>query len=284
MVEWLWCLVYPFQFEFMCYALLSAWLVSVPSAMFSCLLVLRGWSLIGDAIGHAVLPGIVVAYLLSLPFWVGAFIAAMVFSLATWFIQLNSTIKPDTIVGVVFSGMFGLGIVLVVSVRSNMDLGHIFFGDSMGVSSSDLARMLYVAVALVLFMVCKRKDLLICAFDSIHASSLGLSVFLVNCCLLCALSCSIVLSVEVVGSVLAVALLVMPGATAVLLSQSFDRMLLIAVLVAFFASIIGSYISFYLDAALGPSIVLCMTLIFLVAFSSSKICLGVRDRRSPHCE
>jgi manganese/iron transport system permease protein len=259
----------PFQFEFMRHALLISVLVAVPAALLSCFLVLKGWSLMGDAISHALLPGIVIAYIVGLPLAVGAFLAGMVCALATGYLKENSRIKQDTVMGVVFSGMFGLGIVLYTKIQSDVHLDHILFGDMLGVGWPDIVETGVIATAVVGIIAVRWRDLLLHAFDPAQAKAIGLGVRLLHYGLLAILSLTIVGALKAVGIILAIALLIAPGAIAFLVTRTFGAMLVVSVVIAVLSSFVGVYASFFLDSAPAPTIVLLMTLVFIAAFFAS---------------
>ena len=264
-------LLLPFQFPFMQQAFAIALLVAVPSALLSCFLVLKGWSLMGDAVSHAVLPGVVLAYIAGIPLAIGAFAAGMFCALATGYLKENSRIKEDTVMGVVFSGMFGLGIVLYTKIQTEVHLDHILFGDMLGVSWSDVAETGVIALACVAAIMIFRRDLLLHAFDAQHAQAIGLPVRLLHYGLLSVLSLTIVGALKAVGIILAIALLISPGAIAFLLTTRFERMLAVSVIVAVAASLAGIYLSFFLDSAPAPTIVLLLSGTFVVAFLVSRL-------------
>lgn len=263
-------LALPFAFPFMQHAFIIAVLVAAPMALLSCFLVLKGWSLMGDAISHAVLPGVVLAYILGLPFGIGAFAAGMTCALATGFLKENSRIKEDTVIGVVFSGMFGLGIVLYTKVRSSVHLDHILFGDMLGVGWRDIAESAVIAAVVCTAIAVSRRDLLLHAFDPQHARAIGLPVRLLHYGLLSLLSLTIVGALKAVGIILAISLLIAPGAVAFLVTRRFESMLLVALAMAIGASFAGVYLSFFIDSAPAPTIVLLMTLVFIAAFFASR--------------
>lgn len=256
----------PFQFEFMRYALAISVLIAIPTALLSCFLVLKGWSLMGDAISHAVLPGVVVAYIIGIPFGFGAFVAGMSCALATGYLTENSRIKQDTVMGIVFSGMFGLGLVLYVAIRSTVHLDHILFGDMLGITLSDLVETAVIAALTAGILLVKWRDFLLHAFDPAQARAVGLPVRLLHYGLLCLISLTIVGVLKAVGIILAIAMLIAPGAIAFLLTRKFSTMMLLAAAIAVFASFFGVYLSFFIDSAPAPTIVLLMTVIFLAAF------------------
>ncbi|MFB9224828.1 metal ABC transporter permease [Paracoccus cavernae] len=256
----------PFQFPFMQNAFLIAVIVSVPTALLSCFLVLKGWALMGDAVSHAVLPGVVLAYIFGFPLLLGAFGAGMVTALATGFLSDNSRVKQDTVMGVVFSGMFGLGIVLYTSITSDVHLDHILFGNMLGVGPEDLRTALWIAVPVTAALLLKWKDLMLHAFDPTQARASGLAVGVLHYGLLTILSLTIVATMSATGLILAVGLLIAPGAIAFLLVRSFGRMMVVAVAVCMGAMLAGVYASFYLDSAPAPTIVLILSAIFVAAF------------------
>ena len=271
-------LVQPFQFAFMRDALMISVLVAVPAALLSCFLVLKGWSLMGDAIAHAILPGVVIAYILAIPLAIGAFAAGMTCALLTGFLKENSRIKQDTVMGVVFSGMFGLGIVLYTKVQSDVHLDHILFGDMLGVGPADLVESGVIALVVTAIIAVKWRDLLLHAFDPAQARTIGLPVRLLHYGLLSILSLTIVGALKAVGIILAIGMLIAPGAIAFLITRSFGTMLVAAVLIAAGASFAGVYLSFFIDSAPAPTIILLMTGLFVVALvvSSRRIARAQR--------
>jgi manganese/iron transport system permease protein len=262
-------LTQPFQFAFMNNAFLIMAIISVPTALLSCYLVLKGWSLMGDAISHAVLPGVVLAYLIHIPLIIGAFCAGMFCALATGFLKENSRVKQDTVMGIVFSGMFGLGIVMYTKISTDVHLDHILFGNMLGVGIEDLWTAGLIAVAVSAVIITKRRDLMLHAFDPIQAQAVGLPVRALHYGLLTMMSLTIVATLTAVGIILSIGLLIAPGAIAFLVTKRFDRMLVVAVAVTFVSGLSGVYISFYLDSAPAPTVILIMTSILIAAFIHS---------------
>jgi manganese/iron transport system permease protein len=256
----------PFRFAFMQNAFLISLIVSVPTALLSCFLVLKGWALMGDAISHAILPGIVLAHVLGAPLILGAFAAGMFTAVATGFLAGNSRVKQDTVMGVVFSGMFGLGIVLYVSIDTGVHLDHILFGNMLGVDRSELLQTGLISVGVVLILVLKWKDWLLHAFDPLQARAAGLWVGWLHYGLLALISLTIVTTLTAAGLILAIALLIAPGAIAFLLVRRFQTMLWVAVLICMGSMLLGTYTSFFLDSAPAPTIVLVLTAVFIAAF------------------
>jgi len=258
-------LILPFQFEFMQNAFLIALIVSIPSALLSCFLVMKGWALMGDAVSHAVLPGIVFAYIIGAPLILGAFIAGIGCSLATGYLSNNCRVKQDSIMGVVFSGMFGLGIVLYVSVETNAHLDHILFGNILGVEQHELWTTGIISFGVSVVLILKWKDWLLHSFDPVQARTSGLNVNLLHFGMLTALSLTIIAILSAAGLILAIGLVIAPGATAFLLVRKFSMMLCLSTVICIFSMMFGTYISFFLDSAPAPTIVLVMTIIFLAA-------------------
>lgn len=258
-------LVLPFQFPFMQNAFLIAAIVAVPTALLSCFLVLKGWALMGDAISHAVLPGIVLAYIFGFPLILGAFAAGMFSSIATGYLAENSRVKQDTVMGVVFSGMFALGIVIYVWLPTNMHLDHVLFGNMQGVGPQDLWTAGLISAVVTLGLGLKWRDFMLHAFDPAQARTSGLRVNLLHYGLLAALSLCIVATLTATGLILAIGLLIAPGAIAFLLVRSFGKMLVVAVVTCLLAMLGGVYASFFLDSAPAPTIILVLTAVFLLA-------------------
>jgi manganese/iron transport system permease protein len=256
----------PLSYPFMQRALVVSLLVAAVCAVLSCYLVLKGWSLMGDAISHAVLPGIVIAYVVGLPLAVGAFAAGLSCALLTGYLKENSRVKEDTVMGIVFSGMFGLGLVLFTKIETDQHLNHILFGNVLGVTLRDLAETAVIAGGTLLIVLLKRRDLLLYCFDPNQARAIGLPVRVLHYGLLILLSLTIVSALKAVGIILVIAMLIAPGATAYLLTDRFERMLLIAVAVAMGSSALGTLISFHIDAATGAAIVLVQAAVFVAAF------------------
>jgi manganese/iron transport system permease protein len=264
-------LLLPFQFAFMNNAFLIMAIVAVPTSLLSCFLVLKGWSLMGDAISHAVLPGVVIAYIIGIPLIIGAFAAGMFCAFATGFLSENSRVKQDTVMGIVFSGMFGFGIVLYTKITTDVHLDHILFGNMLGVGAADLWTAGLIAALVGVVAVAKRRDLLLHAFDPVQAQAVGLHVNWLHYGLLSMISLTIVATLTAVGIILSIGLLIAPGAIAFLLTNQFKRMLPIAVGITVFSGILGVYLSFFIDSAPAPTVILILTIIFIGAFIRSNL-------------
>lgn len=264
-------LLLPFQFPFMHGAFYIAVLIGPPTALLSCFLVLKGWSLMGDAVAHAVLPGVVLAYIVGLPLIVGAFVAGMICSLLTGYLDANSRVRQDTVMGVVFSGMFGLGLVLYTKIETNVHLDHILFGNMLGVTSDDLWTSGIIGVLVCAALLTRWKDLLLNAFDPAQARAIGLPTQLLHYGLLVVLSLTIVATLKAVGLILAIGLLIAPGAIAFLVTREFKHMLAVSVAVSTLSLLGGVYLSFWLGSDAGPTVILVLTALFIVAFISRMI-------------
>ena len=256
----------PLTHDFMRRALMVSSLVGGVCGLLSCYMTLKGWALMGDAVSHAVMPGVVVAYALGLPFSLGAFVFGVGSVALIGFIKQKSRIKEDTVIGLVFTGFFALGIVLVSKIKSNIDLMQILFGSPLGISQSDVKQTLIISFIVIFILLLFRKDLMLYCFDAKHARSIGINTGIIHYLLLTLLSLSAVVGLQTVGIILVVAMLITPGATAYLLTDRFDRMTILAVISSSFSSILGVYISYWSDIETGGSIVLVQTLIFLIAF------------------
>ncbi|MBB6119931.1 metal ABC transporter permease [Nocardiopsis algeriensis] len=270
----------PLQFEFVQRALLVSVVAGAVCAVLSCWMTLVGWSLMGDAVSHAVLPGVVLSYMFGLPFALGALVFGAGSVALIGAVNRTSRVKEDAVIGVVFTAMFALGLVMISRVPSQTDLGHILFGNVLGVSDSDIWQVLILAGVVLAAVWYKHRDLTLYAFDPVHAHSLGISPRLLETLLLGLLSVTVVVALQAVGIILVVAMVVVPGATAYLLTDRFERMLLISVAVAVAAAVTGVLASFHLDVSTGGSIVLAQAAAFALAylFSPSH---GLLRRRAP---
>ncbi|WP_193211602.1 metal ABC transporter permease [Luteolibacter marinus] len=252
----------PLHYEFMRDALLVGLVVSTMCAVLSCFLVLKGWSLMGDAVSHAVLPGIVIAYWAAVPLAVGAFLAGLFCAVSSGFIKQNSRIKEDAAMGVVFTGLFAFGLVLFSKTESDMHLDHILVGNILGVTKSQLWQTLGLGGLILAVTLTLRRDLLLICFDPGQARVMALPDKFLNYLLLALLSLAIVASLQAVGIILVVAMLVTPGSIAQLWTDRFDRMLLVAVAAAAGSTLAGIFTSFHIAGDTGACIVLVQALLF----------------------
>ncbi len=259
-------IVEPFLFAFMQRALLTAMLVGGVCGILSCFVVLKRWSLLGDAISHAVLPGVALAYLLGWPLFVGAFITGTLTSLGIGVIERNTRIKEDTAMGIMFTGSFALGIVIISQIATSTHLIHILFGNVLGVRIPALLLTLLCSVITVATIGLYYKEFHLYTFDPIQAKTIGMNTTLIHYGLMLLLTITIVSSLETVGIILVVAMLITPGATAYLLANSLTRMMMIATFCGIFSAVIGLYLSFIYNVSSGGSIVLVSTMLFTLAF------------------
>jgi len=256
----------PLQHAFMQRALLVSMLVASVCGLLSCYMTLKGWALMGDAVSHAVMPGVVIAYALNLPFALGAFVFGVGSVAVIGYIKQMTRIKEDTVIGLVFTGFFAFGLILVSKVRSSIDLTHILFGNVLGISPADIQQTLWICALVLAVLLLLRRDLILFCFDPTHARSMGIHTGVLHYLLLAVLSLAAVAGLQTVGIILVVAMLVTPGATAHLLTDRFDRMTWIAVGSAMLSSVIGIYWSYWMDASTGGCIVVVQTLLFLISF------------------
>ena len=252
----------PLQYEFMVRALVTTVIAAIVCALLSCWLVLVGWSLMGDAVSHAVLPGVVIAYVLGAPFALGALVFGLLAVALIGAIRGTSRVKEDAAIGIVFTTLFALGLVLISVTPSQTDLNHIIFGNILGVSAGDLTQVVILAAVAFAVLIVKRRDLTLYAFDPTHAFALGLSPRLLGALLLGVLALTAVVALQVVGVVLVVAMLIIPGATAQLLTDRFGRMLVIAPALSAVCSVAGIYLSYWLDASPGGLVVVVQGSVF----------------------
>lgn len=256
----------PFAYGFMWKAILGGGAVGALCGFLSCFVTLKGWSLLGDALSHAVVPGVALASLLGAPFAVGAFFSGILAVVSIGFVERNSYLKNDAVIGVVFTTFFAAGLFIISVFPSNLRLKTILFGNLLGISDADLWQVAVVGVICLVVILCKWKDLLLYCFDPSHARSIGLNVRVLHLLLLSLLSLAAVAALQAVGALLVVAMLITPGATAFLLTDRFGRMLIIAPLLGAGATMAGAYASFFLDGSTGGAIVALQTLLFLMAF------------------
>lgn len=258
-------LVEPFTFPFMQRALFVALVVASTCAVLSCFLVLKGWSLMGDAVSHAVLPGIVLAHVVGVPLSLGAFAAGLLCAMGTGYIKANSRVKEDTVLGIVFAGLFALGLLLFVKVETDQHLLHILFGNLLGTTRDEMLVLLAIALPALLVIIAMQRTLLLFVFDPVQARTIGLPVYALNLLLLSLLAATAVAALKAVGVILVVAMLVTPGAIGMLVARRFSTMLLVAWAAAALASLAGVMLSFHLDLPTGPLIVVIQFALFLMA-------------------
>ena len=256
----------PFTYGYMTSAMLVSALVGAVCAFLSCFLMLKGWSLIGDALSHSVVPGVAGAYLLGLPLALGAFLSGGLAAAAMLFLSDRSGLKVDVVIGLIFTGFFGLGLFLVSINPIAVDLQTITMGNILAISESETRQLAVIGLVSMVILTLKWRDLMVVFFDESHARSIGLRAGLLKGLFFTLLSACVVAAMQTVGAFLVVALVVTPGATAYLLCDRFGRLIVTAVVIGAVTSFVGAYISFFLNGATGGVIVVFQTLIFLAAF------------------
>lgn len=261
----------PLSHAFMQHALLSSVVVGAVCAVLSCYVVLKGWSLMGDAISHAVFPGVIVAVWVGLPMSLGAFVAGLFCAISVGFLKNNTRIKEDTLMGIVFAGMFAVGLVMFTKIDTDQHLKHILFGNLLGISREMLIQTMIICGAILGAVLLRGRDLLLYCFDPSHARVAGLSPKVLHYGLLILLSATIVVAMQAVGVILVVAMLISPGITAFVLCRRFHTMLAVAVVSSCLTSFLGVILSFHLDSATGATIVLLQAMTFVLAVIISKI-------------
>jgi manganese/iron transport system permease protein len=260
-------LLTPFAYEFMLRGFLASLMVGVLCAVIGCYVVLRSMAFMGDAMAHAILPGVAIAYLLKGDLLIGALVAAILVALGIGFLSRQGTLKEDTAIGILFAGALSLGVALISTIKTYaLDLTHILFGNVLGVSVSDLWLTALLGVIVVATIVLLYKEFLVISFDPMLAATMRLPAELLRNLMLILLALTIVVSLQTVGVGLVAAMLVTPGATAFLLTRRLPTMMVIAALIGAFSSIAGLYVSFYVNVASGAAVVLIATAIFLLAF------------------
>lgn len=252
----------PLSYDFMVRALATSLIAATVCAVLSCWLVLIGWSLMGDAVSHAVFPGVVLSYILGIPYAIGAVVFGFLAVALIGTVRDTSRVKEDAAIGIVFTTLFALGLVLISVTPSHVDLNHIIFGNLLGVSRADLIQVAILGAVVVTVLLVKRRDLTLFAFDPVHAHAIGLNPKLLGAGLLALLALTSVVALQAVGVILVVAMLIIPGATAYLLTDRFSSMLIIAPLMASVCAGVGIFASYYFDTASGGMVVLTQGVVF----------------------
>lgn len=259
-------LIEPFTYEYMLNAMWVSALVGGVCAFLSCYLMLKGWSLIGDALSHSIVPGVAGAYMLGLPFSVGAFFSGGLAAAAMLFLNQRTRLKEDAIIGLIFSSFFGLGLFMVSLSPTSVNVQTIVLGNILAITPEDTLQLAVIGFVSLAILLVKWKDLMVTFFDETHARSIGLNPTALKIMFFTLLSASTVAALQTVGAFLVICMVVTPGATAYLLTDRFPRLLAIAVVIGAATSFVGAYASYFLDGATGGIIVVLQTLLFLVAF------------------
>jgi manganese/iron transport system permease protein len=259
-------LLEPFAYEYMRTALWVCALIGAVCGLLSGFVTLKGWSLLGDALSHAVVPGVALAYLAGLPFALGAFTSGLLAAAAMAFIKIKTPVREDAVIGVVFTAFFAFGLLLISLFPATLDLKSIIFGNILAIAPEDVAQLLGLSLVCLVILALKWRDLLLFSFDPDQARALGLPVRRLHFTLLLLLSATTVAALQAVGAILVVAMLITPGATAYLLTDRFGKMLWLGAALGAVTAFLGAYASYFLDGATGGCIVLLQTLVFAVVF------------------
>lgn len=259
-------LLAPFGYDYMVRAIWVSGLVGATCAFLSAYLMLRGWSLMGDALAHAIVPGVAAAYALAIPFAIGAFIAGFLAALGMWFVRQKTRLREDAVIGIVFTSFFAAGLLIVSLYPTSVNVQSIVLGNILGISDEDAVQVVIIAVVTLTILALKWRDLMVVFFDAQHARNVGLNPTALTLLFFTLLSASTVAALQTVGACLVIAMVVTPGATAYLLTDRFERLLVLSVAIGAGTSVVGAYLSFFLDGATGGVIVVLQTLIFLAAF------------------
>ena len=259
-------LMVPFGYDYMLKAMWVSALVGAVCAFLSAYLMLKGWSLMGDALGHSIVPGVAAAYIIGAPFAVGAFFAGILASLGMTFVKQHSRLREDAIIGLVFTTLFALGLLMASLWPSSVSIQTIVLGNILAISDGDAMQVAIIAAVSFAIMVFIWKDLMVTFFDETHAKSIGINAGLLKIVFFTLLSAFTVAALQTVGACLVIAMVVTPGATAYLLTDRFGRLVVIAIALGAGTSFVGAYISFFVDGATGGVIVTLQTVLFLLAF------------------
>jgi len=259
-------LLEPFTYGYMFNAMWVSALVGGVCAFLSAYLMLKGWSLIGDALSHSVVPGVAGAYILGLPFALGAFLSGGLAAMAMLFLSNRSGLKIDVTIGIIFTSFFGLGLFLISLFPTSVDITTITMGNILAITPEDTVQLAIIGFVTLAVLLLKWKDLMVTFFDENHARSIGLRPDLLKAVFFVLLAASVVAAMQTVGAFLVIAMVVTPGATAYLLTDMFPRLIIISVLIGSLTSFVGAYASYFLDGATGAIIVAFQTVLFLLAF------------------
>lgn len=278
-------LLQPFSYNYMVKAIVVSALVGGVCAFLSAYLMLKGWSLIGDALSHAVVPGVAIAYALALPYAIGAFLSGLLAALAILWVKSITKLREDAIIGFIFATFFALGLFIISVNPTSVDVESIILGNVLGIADDDIIQVGIIIAVCVLFLLIFWKDLLLVFFDESHAVSVGISPLRLKILFFTLLSACVVAALQTVGAILVIAMVVTPGATAYLLTDRFGKLVILAVALGISTSAVGAYLSYFIDGATGGLIVFLQTLLFLSAFFFSPkygVLKQTKKRRKQH--
>jgi manganese/iron transport system permease protein len=256
----------PFQYDYMLKAMWVSALVGATCAFLSAFLMLKGWSLMGDALAHSIVPGVAGAYLLKLPYSAGAFLAGILAALGMAFVRAQTRLREDAVIGLVFTSFFALGLLLVSINPTSVNIQSIVLGNILAISDEDVSQVVVISAVTLSLLLLKWKDLMVVFFDEGHARSVGINPFALKVLFFTLLSAAVVAALQTVGACLVIAMVITPGATGYLLTDRFPVLIAVAVAIGAMTSFVGAYLSYFLDGATGGVIVTLQTLVFLTAF------------------
>lgn len=259
-------LLLPFQYDYMNKAIFAATFIGAVCAMLSSYLMLKGWSLIGDALSHSIVPGVAAAYIIGVPYVFGAFFSGLLASAAMGFIKAKSNLREDAIIGLIFTSFFALGLFMVSLNPTSVNVKNIVLGNILGVSDEDIFQMVTIAGISFVVLIFTWKDIMVTFFDENHAKTIGINTKFLNILFFTLLSACTIAALQTVGALLVIGLIVTPGATAYLLCDRFGHLMIVSTIIGSVTSFFGAYISFFLDGATGGVIILLQTIVFIIVF------------------
>ncbi|AZI14103.1 metal ABC transporter permease [Avibacterium paragallinarum] len=277
-------LLEPFNYNYMMKAFLLSALIGGLCAFLSAYLMLKGWSLIGDALSHSVVPGVAIAYAFSFPYAIGAFLSGILAALAILWVKALSNLRQDAVIGFIFTTFFALGLFIISLNPTSINVNEIILGNILGISDEDLLQIIIMIIFCFLLLFLFWKDLLLVFFDEIQATAVGLSPFYYKLLFFTLLSASIVAALQTVGAILVIAMVITPGATAFLLTDKFKTLVIIAVILGILTNLFGVYFSYFLDCSTGGIIICFQTILFLLSFLFSPKYGLLRKKYSPYKE
>ena len=259
-------LLLPFQYDYMNKAIFAATFIGAVCAMLSSYLMLKGWSLIGDALSHSIVPGVAAAYMIGAPYVFGAFFSGLLASAAMGFIKANTKLREDAIIGLIFTSFFALGLFMVSLNPTSVNVKNIVLGNILGVSDEDIFQMVLIAGISFVVLIFTWKDIMVTFFDENHAKTIGINTKFLNILFFTLLSACTIAALQTVGALLVIGLIVTPGATAYLLCDRFGHLMIVSTIIGSVTCFFGAYISFFLDGATGGIIILLQTIVFIIVF------------------
>lgn len=256
----------PLNYSYMRNAIIVSSLVGAICAFLSCFVIMKGWSLIGDALSHSIVPGVAGAYILGLPFTIGAFISGTAAAVAMLYLNEKTNLKEDSIIGIIFTSFFAIGLFIISISPTPINIQTIILGNILSITPQDTLQLIIISVITLSILILKWKDLMLLFYDENHAQTVGLNIQFLKLIFFVLLSVSTVAAMQTVGAFLVIAMIVTPGATAYLITDKFSKLILISIFVGVFSCAFGTYISYFIDGATGGVIILVQTILFLLAF------------------